>query len=90
MSRPERGPDAPSSRTPADARAVWIRSLPNRSNRYVIAFRGKSAHYCEAEGEVAVDKRCFGDRRVRGIRDCGARGKRIVFLPGRLSLGGLA
>ena len=33
MTRPERGPDAPSARTPAHAvaRAVWIPSLPDRS-----------------------------------------------------------
>lgn len=55
----------------------------NTINRYVTAFREGIARYCEAEspvkGEVEVDERYFGARRVRGVRGRGACGKTIVF-----------
>jgi len=51
------------------------------SNRNTV--RERIARYRETEspvkGEVEVDESCFGDRRARGIRGCGARGKNIVF-----------
>ena len=48
----------------------------NTVNRYLVAFRKRIVHFCEAEspvkGKVEVDESYFVVRRVRGLRGRGA------------------
>ena len=53
-------------------------------NRILKGIRLRIAEHCEAEspfeaGEVEIDESYFGARRVRGVRDRGARGKAYCF-----------
>lgn len=56
------------------------RSSANRSHRLL---RARIAEVCEEgppfSGEVEADESHFGARRVRGVRERGARGKAVVF-----------
>jgi len=55
----------------------------NTVNRYLMAIRERIAEFCETvspvSGDIEVDERFFGARRVKGKRGRGALGKTIVF-----------
>jgi transposase len=74
-----------------DLNAVQISKLTNLSrqsiNKYLTAIRVRILKTCELNqlqsdplvGQIEVDESYFGQRRVRGKRGRGARGKTIVF-----------
>jgi transposase len=80
-----------------DLNAVQISKLTNLSrqsiNKYLTAIRVRILKTCELNqlqsdplvGQIEVDESYFGQRRVRGKRGRGARGKTIVF--GLLKIG---